>query len=152
MQRGLVVVDDSSAHGTLLREAAEWARANGGELVLLSYLTPEEVEENLDAVESIERMEGEKYSQPSALDAARKFGRDFVAETGGEGAVEYEISAAVIEEDELGETILETASETDCDHVFIVGRKRSPTGKALFGDVTQRVILNFDGLVTTLME
>jgi len=32
--------------------------------------------------------------------------------------------------------------------VFVRGRRRSPTGKAVFGDTAQAVILNFDGFVT----
>ncbi|EJN57438.1 hypothetical protein HSB1_41260 [Halogranum salarium B-1] len=32
-------------------------------------------------------------------------------------------------DDVVGTAILDTADEKDCDHVFIAGRKRSPTGK-----------------------
>ncbi|WP_129116031.1 universal stress protein [Halegenticoccus tardaugens] len=37
--------------------------------------------------------------------------------------------------------ILDAADELDADVISIAGRKRSPTGKALFGSVTQDVIL-----------
>lgn len=37
--------------------------------------------------------------------------------------------------------ILQMAEELDADSISIAGRKRSPTGKALFGSVTQDVIL-----------
>ncbi|ELZ06028.1 universal stress protein [Natrialba asiatica] len=43
------------------------------------------------------------------------------------------------------------AAEYDCKHVFIAGDKRSPTGKALFGDEAQSVLLHFDGPVTALI-
>jgi nucleotide-binding universal stress UspA family protein len=42
------------------------------------------------------------------------------------------------------EEILEVAEEYDADLVCIGGRKRSPTGKALFGSVTQSVLLDAD--------
>lgn len=38
--------------------------------------------------------------------------------------------------------LLEAAREGDADLIVVAGRKRSPTGKALFGSVTQSVILN----------
>ncbi|ELZ24617.1 uspA domain protein [Haloterrigena salina JCM 13891] len=37
--------------------------------------------------------------------------------------------------------ILDQAAELDADVISLAGRKRSPTGKALFGSVTQDVIL-----------
>jgi nucleotide-binding universal stress UspA family protein len=40
------------------------------------------------------------------------------------------------------EQILELAAERDADLIVLAGRKRSPAGKALFGSVTQTVILN----------
>jgi nucleotide-binding universal stress UspA family protein len=38
--------------------------------------------------------------------------------------------------------LLEVAEEEDANLIVVAGRKRSPTGKALFGSVTQTVILN----------
>lgn len=40
--------------------------------------------------------------------------------------------------------ILDKAEEIDADVISLAGRKRSPTGKALFGSVTQDVILKTD--------
>lgn len=44
--------------------------------------------------------------------------------------------------------IVELADERDADLIVIAGRKRSPTGKLLFGSVTQEVILNTTRPVT----
>lgn len=42
------------------------------------------------------------------------------------------------------ETILEEAHERDVDCICVAGRKRTPTGKVLFGSVTQAVVLSAD--------
>jgi len=47
-----------------------------------------------------------------------------------------------------GDEIAEYAEEVDADTIVIPGRKRSPVGKAVFGSVTQDVILNADQPVT----
>lgn len=43
--------------------------------------------------------------------------------------------------------ILEVAAERDADLIVVAGRKRTPTGKVLFGSVTQGVILETDRAV-----
>jgi nucleotide-binding universal stress UspA family protein len=53
----------------------------------------------------------------------------------------------VIARDDSGDTtedILDDAEEFDVDAIVLGGRKRSPAGKAIFGSVTQSVILNSD--------
>jgi len=50
--------------------------------------------------------------------------------------------------------VLEFAQETDADCICVGGRNRSPAGKAIFGSVSQSVILQADRpvLVTGAME
>lgn len=45
---------------------------------------------------------------------------------------------------EAARDILDRAEEDDVDAIVLGGRKRSPTRKAIFGSVTQEVILNTD--------
>ena len=66
-----------------------------------------------------------------------------------EGASVHQIEAVREASDRLdelgvdvpGDEILRYAEEYDVDQICVGGRKRSPTGKALFGSVTQDVIL-----------
>ncbi|WP_089827772.1 universal stress protein [Halogranum amylolyticum] len=53
--------------------------------------------------------------------------------------VEYDVRGAV---GDPGEGLVALTNELDADRVIISGRRRSPTGKALFGSVTQSVLLN----------
>ncbi|WP_331233689.1 universal stress protein [Natronorarus salvus] len=45
------------------------------------------------------------------------------------------------------EAILAVAAEVDADAIVLGGRRRSPVGKAIFGSVTQAVILDADRTV-----
>lgn len=50
------------------------------------------------------------------------------------------------------EKILEVAADVDADSIVMCGRERTPAGKALFGSVTQSVLLSADRPVTVTTE
>jgi nucleotide-binding universal stress UspA family protein len=147
MDRALVVVNDTEKHRTLLREAGELAAGVGAELVVLTTLTQSEYEEDTATKESIAQVEGTGTGD-DPLEGARNFALRMAEEELSGAGVSVQAVARLIEDDEHADAVLETAADEECDHVFIAGRRRSPTGKALFGDAAQRVILNFDGPVT----
>lgn len=66
-----------------------------------------------------------------------------------EGTIEYEIRGLVGDRDE---TIVSLAEMVDADRVVVGGRKRSPTGKAVFGSTAQSVILSAPCPVTFVRE
>lgn len=51
-------------------------------------------------------------------------------------------------EDSLSCTILDVGEEVEADRVYLYGRRRNPTGKAVFGSVVQTVILEASVPVT----
>ncbi|RQH03415.1 universal stress protein [Natrarchaeobius oligotrophus] len=56
-----------------------------------------------------------------------------------ESDVDYEIRGAV---GDHGPSIVDLATAVDADRVVVGGRRRSPTGKAVFGSTAQEVLLS----------
>jgi len=146
MERALAVVEGDDAAKDIVRKAGELAAATGADLVLVHVTDEEEYDRQREQLESIPTRETQ-YSVGQALEGARKFAEDIGAEVLADLDVEYEVVGRL---GDKADKVLSTAEEYDADHVFISGRKRSPTGKAVFGDVTQEVILEFDGAVTVV--
>jgi nucleotide-binding universal stress UspA family protein len=148
MKRALAVVEASESAKELVREAGQLAAGVGAKLVLIHVTTNEEYEDTRTSLERIPNLES-SYTAGQALEGARQFAQDIGREVLDGIDVEYDAIGRVGDE---RDQILDSANDLDCDHVFLAGRKRSPTGKALFGDRTQAVILDFDGAVTVVTE
>lgn len=154
MENALVVIDDTDTHRELLAEAGQLAHGSGAELTVLSWITPEQVEETADNLKVIEQVEGTSYSDPGSASTAKQFARQFAEDVFAsvDDSIQFTAEGIVSTEGDIADDIIATAERLNCDHVFIVGRRRSPTGKALFGDFAQRILLNFDGTVTLTMD
>ena len=148
MERALAVVEGSESAKRLVQEAGELASGVGADLVLLHVTTDEEYESTRTSLESIPSIES-SYTAGQALEGARQFAADIGRDTLADVDVDWEAVGRIGDEHD---EILEVAEEYGCDHVFVAGEKRTPAGKALFGDTTQAVILDFDGTVTVVTE
>ncbi|MHB9287135.1 universal stress protein [Halobacteriales archaeon Cl-PHB] len=73
--------------------------------------------------------------------AARKSGVKDATEVLADGGIDAAVRGELVEE-ENGDGILRVASDVDADRIYLYSRKRSPTGKAVFGSPIQRVLLN----------
>jgi nucleotide-binding universal stress UspA family protein len=148
MERALAVVDAEESTKALVREAGELVADVDAELVLLHVTTNDEYEETRQSMESIPN-DATGYSVEQARVGAENFAADIGREVLAGIDAEWEAVGALGDEQTK---ILDVAAERNCDHLFVAGEKRSPAGKALFGDLTQSIILNFDGPVTVVTE
>ncbi|WP_435156661.1 universal stress protein [Haladaptatus sp. DFWS20] len=148
MERALAVVEPTETAKELLYEAGIIADGLDADLVLTHITTEQEYGARRDAMESL-MSSSANYTAGEAEEGATQFARDIGDEVLSELDVAYQVTGYL---GNKAEKILDAAEEYDCDHVFITGRQRSPTGKALFGDATQKVILDFDHPVTVLTE
>lgn len=146
MEHALAVVGADDVTKRLVREAGRLAEGVDAELTLLCVTSEEEFEDEREALEAIPDA-SVSYSVGQALDGARNFAQDVGLEVLEDVDVDYDTAGAL---GPRGETVLTEARKRGCDHIFLSGRRRSPTGKALFGDAAQKVILDFDGVVSVV--
>lgn len=152
MDRPLVVTDPSDRAPELIREAGELAEAEGVPLHVLTVVTQDEFDNDTEVLGSIEGFESTSYNT-SPEQYAEKVAKTAISDLLTDLNIEIEpIGWAVKDDDERANTILSVAEDQECDYIFLIGQRRRPTGKAVFGDTAQRVILNFDDYVVTLSE
>lgn len=152
MERPLVVTDPSENVVEIIREAGELAADTGSPLTVLTVVTESEYQNDAEILGAIEAFEGATYGiEPAAY--AEQVARTAITDVLSDLDIETEAVGRFVEdESDRADAILEVATGNDCDYIFLMGRRRSPTGKALFGDTAQAVILNFDEYVVTMSE
>ncbi|MXR40915.1 universal stress protein [Halobaculum sp. WSA2] len=148
MDHALAVVGPTETAKTLTQEAGELAAGVDADLTLLYVADEDEYDEKRKQLAEVTRGNS-TYSVGQAVEGARAYASDIGREVLDDVDIEYEAVGMV---GERAETVLSEARRRGCDHLFISGRKRSPTGKALFGDDTQRVILESNVPVTVVTE
>ena len=152
MERPLVVTHPDDSVTDIIREAGELAADLDIPLRVLTVVTSEEYDNDTDVLDAIGTIEGsvsqprpEQYAKRVAAQAADDLLSDLDLKT-------IPIGAYVEDADRQAAKILEVARQHECDYIFMFGRRRSPTGKAIFGDTAQKVILNFDQYVVTTVR
>lgn len=151
MKRVLVVAEPTESSVDLIEEAGELAAGVGASLVVFSPMTEDEYQDDattFSTIENVERTSIDKEPDRIATWTAEQYAKESLAGTD----LEYETLGTVVASGERADAILDVAERKNCDYVFLVGKRRSPTGKALFGNVAQTVILNFDGRVVVTAE
>jgi len=140
-----VGTEDEERTEQLAREAIAVAEPSGAEIVLTHVFS----EEEFDGVRS--KLGVDPASEGSTPDAVaeRHTTTRALAAALTEAGVSYSIRGGV--GDHAGE-VVEAAEAVGADRVVVGGRRRSPTGKAVFGSVAQDVILSAPCPVTFVRE
>lgn len=145
MDRALVVAEPTERGRELIEIAGEITAGAGAQLVLLRAIDETEYGRDLQrkANTSMEGMDSIEEVEQKARETAEGLGENVLGDD-----VSYTVEVLF---GKLPDDLLAKADELNADHLFIAGEKRSPTGKVLFGDTTQAILLNFDGPVTSLI-
>ncbi|WP_135305472.1 universal stress protein [Haloarcula amylovorans] len=151
MTRTLIVIENTDRDRALLEKARTVALGEETDIVVVALATPNEYEDVASTLDEIGRIEHTSYDEDDVLDGVSGDTQDLASDVLG-GTIEYDLRTLVEEKGSQASTIVEMAHEMDCNHIFLPGYRRSPTGKAVFGDRTQEVLLNFDGYVTVSMD
>ncbi len=139
----LVAVNERERAKTVVPIAHDLATAYGDDLIVLHVVRTEEYRAHVDAGEDVTR---ERAAESAAKAAQRVIERTI---DGDDGSIDVEPRGRV--GDVADETLAE-AADVDPRYLVISGRRRSPTGKAMFGSATQEILLNADCPVVTKMS
>lgn len=152
MNRILVVANPSDRGMKLLREAGEIASRMGVDLVVFAYVVEERDTEKAEKMRDLLAEDPTLREPADDLELVRTYATHVAKQTLADIDVTVATTGDVVEINRPSERVIEVAESHNCDHVFMTATRRSPTGKAIFGDVAQSVILSFDGFVTVSTE
>jgi nucleotide-binding universal stress UspA family protein len=127
--------EDADRVTRLAEEATDIAGPAGATVVITHVFTRDEFESRVDAL-GFDR----EASEVAPDDVAVRYSpvRELAAKLEAAG-VDYEVHGAI---GHYGEKVVAVAEELESDLVLVGGRKRSPTGKAVFGSVAQEIMLS----------
>ncbi|SFR32222.1 MULTISPECIES: universal stress protein [Halorubrum] len=140
-----VGTEDEKRTEQLAREAIAIAEPADAEIVLTHVFDREEFDETRANLGFDEGSEG---ATPDAVAERHKTTRALSKALSAAG-VRHSVRGAV---GDLADEVVETADSVKADRVVVGGRRRSPTGKAVFGSVAQEVMLSAPCPVTFVRE
>lgn len=135
---------DSDRAGRLTTTVVDIAEPAGAEVVLLHAFTEEELDD------AVGRLDYQFEDRPDATEVAGRLAvvRDIAAELD-EAGVPFTVRGAV---GDHAESIVDVAETSGADLLVIGGRRRSPTGKVVFGSTAQQVLLDSPCPVTFVRD
>lgn len=137
----VVAAVDQSSHGSrIVAEANALANAFDDSLHLVHVLSRSKFVE-------MEETNVDETGDALELDRVREIAASIAADAIADADVEAETVGLV---GDAADEVVRYADETDARYIVTGGRKRSPVGKAVFGSVTQSILLNSNRPVVTV--
>lgn len=135
----VAAISDSSMLENVVAQSDDLAQAYDDELHVIHVIEESEYTKRAEKSSSSRTEEGEILEDQVANEVTKGIEEEV--------SVSYEVVGIV---GDVGKKIVEYADEHNARYIVMGGRKRSPVGKALFGSVTQFVLLNTERPVVTV--
>lgn len=126
--------NDADRTGELLTAIRDVAEPADADVVLLHAFSQTAYEEGVSEA----GFDPDDPPSPDEL-ASRLEAVDAISAALEETDIEYEITGVIGDE---GDSILSETAAADGDLLYLSGRRRSPTGKAVFGSTSHRIMMN----------
>lgn len=136
----LAAIDENERSVNVIRVAYDLAETYGDTLIGLHVIPEAEYQAHRSAIQDIP--EFKEFSITQSEDGAKQFVRRFINETIDEP--DFDMIDTRGRVGDVAEEILGEAADVDPRYLVISGRRRSPVGKAIFGNTAQKVLLNAD--------
>lgn len=142
----LAAVGESEDQIKIIEVAYDLARVYDDELRVLHVIPENDAEDHFDSIRRVNEFKNISFSVE--VDRAEHIAETFIGK-----ALDIDSAENVTAMGRIGNTadeILSVAETLHPRYLVIGGRKRSAVGKAVFGSVTQSVILNADQTVVAV--
>lgn len=144
----LAAIDENERSRNVARIASDLASTYDDTLVALHVVPEKDFNAHKESMESIS--EFQDYSFTQEAESAERFVREFVLES--VDTIDTEQFEARGRVGRVTDEILAEAADLEPRFLVISGRRRSPSGKAIFGNTAQQVLLNADCPVVTQLS